>query len=209
MIYLIDDKKERQKNLGWDEVKLNAYIDILKPIYTSGQIEAERVNIFSADNIVLYHESFFDNPDNHHKKKSTEIKQDLIYFSEQNKFIVVFFSGSIGSKKIDNNTASIPVSTLYKNLKFFLNAYNNSNQEININQIAYGNDFKNEKMLEIKRKIWNLLFEKDNSSLFVNTGQLNLELDQIQKLTTSTLNLKDVTVEFLKFQINKILVINE
>jgi len=209
MIYLIDDKKERQKNLGWDEVNLKAYFDILKPIYTSGQIEAERINIFSADNIVLYHESFFDNPDNHHKKKSTEIKQDLINFSEKNKFIVIFFSGSIGSKKIDKNSASIPVSILYKNLKYFLEAYKNSNQAININQIAYGSDFNNEKLLELKRKIWNLLFEKRNSDLFVNTAQLNLELDEIQKLTSSTLILKDVTVEYLKQQINKIHVINE
>ena len=35
MIYLIDDKGERQKNLGWSKDVLMKYKEILIPIYTA------------------------------------------------------------------------------------------------------------------------------------------------------------------------------
>jgi len=209
MIYLIDDKKERQKNLGWGKDKLLNYKDILMPIHTIEEIEKVKKIMFSIENIVLYHESFFDNPINLHKKSSSEIKQDLINLSDKYRIIVVFFSGSISSKNIINKRASLPVSTFYKNLAFFLDSYRILKQDIDLNQIAFGNDFKREKLLELKLKIWNLLFDKKNPDLFVNNEELNILLDEFQKITSLTLQIKDITNEFLKFQINKIYETNE
>ena len=60
MIYLLDDKENRQKGFGWGKEKLSKYNSILKPLYNYEEIKTETSQqIFKQGNIVLFHASFF------------------------------------------------------------------------------------------------------------------------------------------------------
>ena len=63
MIYLIDDKKNRQSDYGWSKEKLDKYIDTITSIYTYSEIKKmeDKAEIFKKGNTVIFHESFFDN----------------------------------------------------------------------------------------------------------------------------------------------------
>ncbi len=202
MIYLIDDKGERQKNLGWSKDVLMKYKEILIPIYTADILEEKRLEILNENNIIFYHESFFDNPNNFHKKSSLKIKQDLIDYSDKKSLKVVFFSGSIGARSFEKNRVSLPVGILYKNLHSFLDEYILSGQNINLKQIAYGIEYIKEEILEKKLKIWEML-KNDDVGNFTNNPQLNFLLEEYQKLTQKKLSLDSISIDYLKYQINK------
>ena len=82
MIYLIDDKKSRQEQLGWNELKFKKYNSIIKTIYSYKQIKEEDLNtdnkIYSNTSIIFFHESFFDHVEYSNKKDSVEIRNELI-----------------------------------------------------------------------------------------------------------------------------------
>src|SRR5690606_34618002 len=119
MIYLIDDKRIRQKSYGWDEENLKHFKDFLKPIYTADELVALKDEISSnTENIIFFHESFFDNATNFHKKNSSQIRRELeVYASNNSKRLLVMFSGSRNSRNFSENIAYIPVSVLYQNLR--------------------------------------------------------------------------------------------
>lgn len=126
MIYLIDDKTNRQEDFGWNENKKNSYSGVLISISRYKEIEEieERKKIFSDNNIILFHESFFDSIENKHGKDANEIRNNLIKNTkEKQNFKVIFFSGSYNSREINETGGSMPVSILYQNLAFFLNNY--------------------------------------------------------------------------------------
>jgi CheY-like chemotaxis protein len=124
MIYLIDDKKTRQESYGWNSEKFDKYANFIKPIYTYSQIQDENLSaeIFKDDNIVLFHESFFDNSVNSGNKESVTIRKKLDSFTqEKTNFLTAFFSGSKTIKKQNKNVVHLPVSSLYQNLEIFIN----------------------------------------------------------------------------------------
>lgn len=130
MIYLIDDKKQRQEGYGWNTDRINRYDGILKPIYTYENMEDDsfRRLMFEGDNnIILFHESFFMGQNRDIVDLRGKIKTAL----EKNKnLIVVFFSGSIKDRAIKNREVLMPVSSLYQNLDVFLEKYGSDDSRI-------------------------------------------------------------------------------
>lgn len=157
MIYLFDDKKNRQADYGWSKELLDKYNHFLTPIYSYKEINDNlRKKIFKEGNTILFHESFFDNVETFHQKDSLETRQRLNAYSESNQnFNLVIFSGSKNSRKIIGNSASIPVSVLYQNLKAFINKIEQG--AVNLEYLLFGENINLEKELVSK-------FEKLNSS---------------------------------------------
>lgn len=116
MIYLIDDKKKRQHDFGWSENKFSQYSHILKPLYNIDDIRGIDEDLYSEKNIIIYHESFLDFTSDKYKavKQREKLKEKA---AETNELSLAFFSGSIGSRSLDGNIATLPVSTLYQNLE--------------------------------------------------------------------------------------------
>lgn len=198
MIYLIDDKKIRQKDNGWTLEKFENYKEILCPIYSVSELTDEvKNNIFSNAKIILFHESFFDNPENKHSKEVNRIRQDLINNANKSKSILVFFSGSIGNRTVNDNIAYIPTNILYSNLEVFLDSF--SKEDVNIKYLVFGNNFRKEENLLIKQKIWNLVYDlkeipKKNmefSALLLALNP-NLDITKIQDLEFLKSVLKDI-----------------
>lgn len=177
MIYLFDDKKPRQvSDYGWNEERLEKYSDILIPVYTYDEMKEsqKRQAIFSTGNIILFHESFFDNTINSHVKDSVEIRTGLSKFAAEKNGWVVFFSGSKSSRTLDERVAHIPVSVLYKNLEDFIEKFNEN--KIDLRYLLYGG--KNpeiEEELLIRLEKVNKQFDEspiitDQKNLLVLTG---------------------------------------
>ncbi|RZJ87459.1 MAG: hypothetical protein EOO20_16030, partial [Chryseobacterium sp.] len=137
MIYLVDDKKERQKNIGWSAERLDGYKDVLQPIYDNEHLQKLKSAIFAEHNVMLFHESFFDNPVNLNSTQALEIRRSLSSYVEKHKFTLVTFSGSMGYRKITGNTANIPFETIYQNLQVFIQDYRENNTA-NLKKLAFG-----------------------------------------------------------------------
>lgn len=198
MIHLIDDKKIRQNDNGWSAEKLGLFKDILTPIYSAEELtDFKKKELFIESNVILFHESFFDNPRNKHTKDADKIRQDLIQFANKYKTILVFFSGSIGNRVINKNIAYLPTNILYSNLETFLNYY--SNAQINIDYLVYGDNIKREENLLIKQKIWNSLYDltevpKNNIDFKSELSKLdpNLDINKIDDIITLKLLIKNI-----------------
>jgi len=160
MIYLIDEKKDRQKDYFWDEPKFQKYKSVLSPVYTKDELDAVRLKMFSSNDVILFHDSFFDDPRNRHEKNIDEIRQRLKERSEKNP--VVFFSGSIGYKTIDKNSASLPVSVLYQNLESFIKKYFENQDEPELRYLGFGENYRREEIAQIKNDIWKVLYKYSN-----------------------------------------------
>jgi hypothetical protein len=117
MIYLIDDKKERQyQDFGWSDEKFAQYADFIKPLYSIEEIAQIGENLYNGKNIILYHESFLDFTND--KQKALEQRRKLQNIAEtKNDLSMAFFSGSQGSRSLIGNIAHLPVSKLYQNLE--------------------------------------------------------------------------------------------
>ena len=128
MIFLIDDKKQRQLGYGWNDDKFNNVKKFVMPIYNYEQILEENIrnNIFKSGNVVLFHESFFDTTYNKHEKDSITIRTELEKYAKSSEdFSVAFFSGSKNSRFREKNVINLPVGTLYANLEIFVEKYVN------------------------------------------------------------------------------------
>lgn len=142
MIYLIDDNKKRQLDSGWGDSKFEEYKNFIHPVYRLSEVTDDlRNELFSnKNNVVLFHESFFENFENKQTKDVNDIRNKLEKLSDitSNRYYVIF-SGSNSERKLnENNTsASIPVHILYNNLEFFIKQYQNSN-EYNLKYLLYG-----------------------------------------------------------------------
>jgi len=181
MIYLIDDKKERQEiDYNWTSEKLQKHQGTLVPVYTLQQIEELGIGkeIFNEGNVILLHESFFDNITNRLQKNSTEIRKDLNeHVSKQNSW-VVYFSGSKSSRTNSGKIAHIPVSILYKNLEMFIEKLQNG--DINLDYILFGSNPKIENELSSKLEISNDNF--DDSLINTNTSNFVFQTEGKQNV---------------------------
>lgn len=139
MIYLIDDKKSRQESdYGWNTEKLRKFSHLMTPVYTFEEIKEyhKREAIFSAGNIILFHESFFDNTTNKHNTDSVDIRANIRNYAAEKKGWVVFFSGSKSSRTLEDRVAHIPVSVLYENLEDFIEKV--AKRIIDLRHLLYG-----------------------------------------------------------------------
>jgi hypothetical protein len=148
MIYIFDDKKNRQVSYGWTEEKFSTYNEFITIIhkYEDVRDDLSRKKIFSHENLILFHESFFDADFNKHYKETIDIRRELYEFAQDTPtFSVVFFSGSKSSRILNTNIAYLPVSILYQNLEIFLD--NTINGVFDLKYLLYGNSPNIEKSL--------------------------------------------------------------
>lgn len=126
MIYLIDDKKTRQKDFGWTEEKLAQYDSYLKPLYNIGDVANIGENLYSNGNIILYHESFLDFTGDRDKavEQRNKLKEQATAI---NSFSIAFFSGSQSFRSLHKNVAHLPVAILYQNLETLIQHYSQQN----------------------------------------------------------------------------------
>jgi hypothetical protein len=149
MIYLIDDKKNRQREFGWAESRFLEYSKIIKPLYTIDEVMEVSQELYQDNNIILYHESFLDFTLN--RSKAQEQRNKLIEISKANNLLsVAFFSGSQNTRTLINNTAYLPVSTVYRNLDALIHSGSN-----NLNILLFGENH------EIEKKLDDILSEKN------------------------------------------------
>lgn len=134
MIYIIDDKKDRQSKYSWTEEKLKFYKDEIVPIWTYEDMKSEdfRRQMFHEKNILIIHESFFNNIEHHRVKNIVEVKERLK--SREN--LVIYFSGGIYSRSKNANRIYLPISTLYQNLELYI--LKKRQNDTNIDYLIYG-----------------------------------------------------------------------
>ena len=172
MIYLIDDKRERQSDFGWSETKFDLYSNFIKPLYDIEDIIAVGEDLYANNNVILYHESFLDFT----KSKENAAKQRTKLYNKAATIpdlSVAFFSGSVNSRSLKGNVASLPVDKLYQNLESLI--HNNSIGDINIKYLLYGNNADLEEKLKSSlinenRNIDKTAIKVSGSSLFVKTA---------------------------------------
>lgn len=142
MIYLIDDNLKRQQDSGWDNIKFELFKEYIYPIYRLSEItENLRNDLFkNENNVLLFHESFFENFENKQPDDVNDIRNKLekLTSATSNRYYVIF-SGSNSERKLNQNniSASIPVHVLYTNLEFFISQYQITNN-YNLKYLLYG-----------------------------------------------------------------------
>jgi hypothetical protein len=126
-----------------------------------------------------------------------KIRQDLIEYANKNKIILVFFSGSIGNRVINENIAYLPTNILYANLETFIDSFLKG--LFNINYLVFGDNFNREETLLLKNQIWKIIYDlneipKNNIELKALVLKLNpnLDVNTISDLKTLRLILKEI-----------------
>ena len=187
MIFLIDDKKDRQsEDYDWTLKRLDCFKDHIKPIYSLKQINEEnlRNDIFKEGSIVLLHESFFDNVVNRQDNDSIEIRRELDKYILSKNGYVVYFSGSKSSRTNSGRIAHIPVSILYQNLEVFIKK--KSEGEINLDYILFGENPKIEE--ELITKLVQANNDFDANVITANSSNVIFETEGRQNVPVKVLN---------------------
>lgn len=177
MIYLIDDKKERQNDFGWNSEKFSQFSKLIKPLYNLDDIDQIGDNLYNNNNIILYHESFLDFTINKNKAQEQRDKLKNIA-SESLSISVAFFSGSQGSRSLHQNTAEIPASILYQNLELLANKHSQGFNELKF--LLFGKNPDIEKNLSDKLIQANRNVEDESATLAGETLFLHPDEDYIQ-----------------------------
>lgn len=177
MIYLIDDKKERQNDFGWNSEKFLQFSKIIKPLYNLDDIKQVEHNLYDNNNIILYHDSFLDFTIN--KNKAQEQREKLKNIASKSLNIsVAFFSGSQGSRSLHKNIAELPASILYQNLELLANKH--SQGFIELKYLLFGKNPDIEKILSDKLIQANRNIEDESVTLAGETLFLYPDEDYIQ-----------------------------
>lgn len=174
MIYLIDDKKQRQLGYGWNDLKIEKFKQYIITVYNYDQILEEnlRERIFSPGSIVLFHESFFDTATNKHEKDSIAIRTELEKYAKRTQdFSLAFFSGSKNSRSFDNNVINLPVGALYSNLEIFIKKY--SEGIIDLRFLLFG---ENPEIEEILTQLFQAANQNLDNLLEYSSNSTNLYL---------------------------------
>lgn len=187
MIYLIDDKKDRQKNdYNWPFSRLNEYNEILQPIYDLRELQENRNQVFESAKVIMYHESFIDK--SVFSEQAAQKRKELRKYAQKKDKLLIYFSGGSDTRKIEGNIAYISDSTLYQNLEIFLKAYKNN--DTNLEYLVYGSDPKLEQKLKDKQK--ELLKKIENEEIKEVTGKHNLFLRPINDFISNPITNADI-----------------
>jgi len=202
MIYLIDDKKIRQeKDYNWNDRRFDLFQNEVIRIFNNHDLDIYKTEMFSKGNIILFHESFQDNFENKTDVSSELIRQKLIDYVQNKEILLVFFSGSIPSNSFKGNLAYTSPNVIYNNLEYILNQIRKKD-DLKIENLLFGANFKIEILLELKNRIWKFLFDK-KGDIVVNHSLYTL-IDEFNNLTDKEIVLNDtVNVEYLKFLLNE------
>lgn len=174
MIYLIDDKKDRQyKDFGWGDDKFTQYAGFIKPLYSIEEIAQIGENLYKEKNIILYHESFLDFT--YDSKKALEQRKKLQKIAEtKTDLSIAFFSGSQGSRSLNGNIAYLPVSILYQNLEILTNQHKQGS--IELKYLLFGRkpeieEELNEILIQANRSIENNPIKISGRTLFIHPDE--------------------------------------
>ena len=156
MIFLIDDKISRQNDYGWSPKRFAEFTNIT--VINNLQSLEEKISAFfsSDDNIVLFHESFYNSSDYEVQQKLKALKSELR--KHEGKIPIAYFSGSKNSRWIDSDgkVCMIPPDILYFNLSLFANKCQDS--DFNFKYLLFGEN------LEIESRLKNDLEEVNNKN---------------------------------------------
>jgi hypothetical protein len=134
MIYLIDDKKDRQQKYGWSIDMFQKYRNFIQPVWTYKEMDENKIRkgIFDEESIIFFHESFFQNPINSRELQDFTItREKLVSHAKLHpNVMLVFFSGSISSRDVKENVIYMPVDRLYDNLVCFIKEYQDGRKDI-------------------------------------------------------------------------------
>lgn len=203
MIYLIDDKKTRQKDFGWTEEKFAQYASYLTPLYNIDDVANIGENLYNDGNIILYHESFLDFTGDRdmaveQRNKLTEKAAGIKGLS------VAFFSGSQSSRSLHENVANLPVAIVYQNLEVLIQKY--KQQSKHLKYLLFGEtpeieEKLNEKLAQANREIESDAAVISGNNLFIRPNSRYIQ-NAIGGATEGTI-FTDVSDEKLSEKINE------
>jgi CheY-like chemotaxis protein len=204
MIYLIDDKKLRQQDFGWTDNKFSQYAGFIKPLYSIEEISQIGDDIYKEKNIILYHESFLDFTND--SKKALEQRKKLQNIAETNKDLsITFFSGSQGSRLLNNNIANVPVSILYQNLEIAVKQHIKGSIELKYFLFGKNPEIEselNEILIQANRLIENNSIKISGRTLFIHPDEdfiqnaiLNAHTEEIYQDKDS--DMSEITIKLL------------
>lgn len=161
MIYLFDEKRGRRYDYGWSDEKIASFRNEIR-LYDSYAFLDDESMLSGKCDVVFRHESFFDGVPRDKGEKAKDIVIRIDEACKQGKLKQVVFSGSKMSRKIDGDTAFVPVSAIYQNLDFFLHKYLEG--AWTLADVVYGkNKIMEQKILGNIREINSLMLEADKS----------------------------------------------
>lgn len=154
MIYLLDEKKNRQEKYGWLDEKFNQYSSEITLVNNFKKLKEISSDVLLSDssNIILLHDSFFKNLDLT-DKSSFDFKERV----KKRDIRLVTFGGSFSVTEYSEKSLQIPVSELYQNLEIYIKT-----DIENLRILAYGINYEIEEWLNIKNIIDNYLFKFDD-----------------------------------------------
>lgn len=167
MVYIIDDKKSRQADYGWDETRIEGYKDILIPIYDKEDLERTMSeDMFQPNNVILFHESFGDSTDADKQYITDRFKDQLL--QNNGSLYIAYFSGSKCGRLVEGKNCMLPPDILYGNLEVFLRkALNNI---IDFQYLAFGEKYNIE--LGLREKLQTVVDGNKGQKLQTNKNIL-------------------------------------
>jgi len=134
MIYIIDDKKSRQEDFGWDEKLFKTYSNDIVPVRSIEELSSLQESILQSGNTILFHESFFASEDASKQEIINAFKYSLKDGTDR--LYIAYFSGSKGGRYVKDNICMLPPDVLYTNLEIFINKLKGG--DINFKYLAFG-----------------------------------------------------------------------
>lgn len=177
MVYLIDDKRSRQRDYGWDDDKFSLFQEIIIPIWNYKDLMKYRDAMLEQGSVVLFHESFLSSTNTQQNTEVNSLKIDLKNLCSR--LFVVFFSGSKNSRYVEDHICMLPPEVLYENLEAFLKKMNSC--EIDLKVLAFGNNYNEEETLRnrlsdiIDKNIDGRIIKTEKNVLFAETKKDTIE----------------------------------
>ena len=145
MVYIIDDKRSRQQDYGWDDVRFSQYRDIIIPIWNMESLSIHREEMLFDNNVVLFHESFLSSDDEERNSVINSLKADL---AEHVSLCVAYFSGSKNGRFVEERICMLPPDVLYTNLITFIDKLQEG--DIDFKYLACGENYQLEEAIRNK-----------------------------------------------------------
>lgn len=143
MIYIIDDKKSRQKDFGWSEERFETHSVDITPIWSIEELNEKKEAILQSGNIVLFHESFLSSES---ADKTAEIESFKIELTQNaNNLYITYFSGSKSGRKVEDRVCMLPPDALYSNLEVFIDKLRAG--DLSFRYLAFGENYQIEETL--------------------------------------------------------------
>lgn len=151
MIYIIDDKRSRQRDYGWGEERFSLYRETIIPIWNYDDLLLYRNSLMEQGTVILFHESFLSSTDTELNIEIDSIKKELI--EKSHLIYIAFFSGSKNARYVNGHVCMLPPEVLYQNLDTFISKFNKD--DIDFKYLAFGENYHIEE--DIRRDLLNTI----------------------------------------------------